>query len=112
VTDEFLWVLERWVIGRYLDLCENGHHIARTARFPQSVLERLLQHVADPAGGTGDENAKRKRRDFAPRLFVANELVSDLRSVPVDDHDAPSVESKIHDRSETRSAVAELIADC
>ena len=111
MSDEFLGILERRVIRRHFDLRENGHDIARAPRFAQRVLQRLLQHVTDPAGGARDENAKRKRRHFAARFLVAHQLVTNLRSISVDYDDAPSIEREVHYGSEARSAVAELIAN-
>ena len=57
VTDEFLGIFERRVIRRDFDLREDRHHIAYVARFAERVLERLLQHVADPASGRRDEHS-------------------------------------------------------
>jgi hypothetical protein len=72
----------------------------------------LLQHISNPASGARDEYAKRKRRHFTARFLVANELVTNLWPISVNYHDAPSVESEVHDWSKARSAVTELIADC
>ena len=45
------------IIGSNFHLCEHRHHIAYVARFAERVLERLLQHIADPASGRRDEHS-------------------------------------------------------
>ena len=75
------------------------------------VLERLLDHVADPPGGRGDEHAEWKRRDLRARELVAHELIANLRTVAVHQTEIPSVEREIHDCTEALSRVRELIAD-
>src|SRR5216110_3327448 len=112
MSDEFFGVLQRRVVGGDLNLCENRHHVARISCFAQCVLERLLQHVPDPASSAGDEYTKRKRRDLAARLLIPDKLVADLRSIAVNYHDPPAIESKIDNGTEAFAGVPELIGDC
>ena len=64
---------------------------ARHAGALQSVLKRLLDHVADPSGGRGDQHAERKHRPVREGQLVTQQLVADLRAVAVDDGDAPAL---------------------
>ena len=86
-------------------------HAPRTVRAAQRVLERLLDHVADPAGGRGDEHAEWQRTRLVARDFVPHQLVADLRTVAVDDAHAPSGERQLDDRAEALARMAELIVD-
>jgi len=77
----------------------------------ERVLQRLLDHIAHPAGGRGDEHAQGQRLDLVGRDFVPGQLVSHLRAVAVDQRDVPSLTRQVHDRRQARPRVAELIGD-
>ena len=77
----------------------------------QRVLQRLLDHVADPAGRRRDEHAERQRTRFLARRLVAHQLVADLRSVAVHDAHVPAVVNQLDDRGEAFARVAKLIVD-
>jgi hypothetical protein len=111
VSDEFLRILERWIVGRHLHLREDRHDVRRAPRFPQRIFQRLLEHVPDPPGGSRNENAEWQRRDFAPRLLVSVELVANLRAIAMHDYHSPTVQHEIYDRPETLARVAKLIRD-
>jgi hypothetical protein len=80
-------------------------------RLSKRILERLLEHVPNPPRRSGDEHPEREWRDFAPRLLVSDELISDLRTVPVNNHDAPPIDCEIDYRAEAFARVAKLIRD-
>ena len=86
-------------------------HLARDAGTGERVLQRLLDHVAHPAGCSGHEDAQRQRLHLVGGDFVAGQLVSHLRAVAVDQGDAPPLTRQIHDRGEARPRVAELVRD-
>ena len=79
--------------------------------FAKRVVERLLNHVADPSRRSCHENPEWQRLHMSARNLVANELVADLRSVSVDDAEIPAITRKIDDRREAFTRVAELIGD-
>ena len=81
------------------------------ARFAQRILERLLEHVADPAGGARDKDSQWERRDFAACLLVPHQLVANLRAVAVHEQRSPAVERQIDDRSEAFARMSKLIGD-
>ena len=78
---------------------------------PQRVLQRLLNHVADPPGGRGHEHAQWQRARLVARDFVSNQLVANLWTVAVDDAHAPSGERELDDRPEALTRMAELVVD-
>jgi hypothetical protein len=85
--------------------------VALDLRRAEGVLKRLLEHVADPAGGGGDQHAERKRLHFAPRDLVPGELVAHLRPVAMHDRDAPTLARQLHDRRDAFARVPKLIGD-
>src|SRR5439155_980885 len=92
-------------------LRDQRDHGALHTRARERVLQRLLDHVAHPAGGPRYQHAKRQRLDLIGGDLVARQLIADLRAVPVDQDDVPSRRGEIHDRDETRARMPELIAD-
>ena len=112
MTDEFLGILQRRIIRRDFDLREHRDYVARTSRLAKRIPQRLLEHVSDPAGSSGDEYAERKRRNLAPRLLVADELITNLWTISVDDDYAPSIKHEIDNGPEARARMAKLIRDC
>ena len=81
------------------------------ARAGERVLQRLLDHVSHPSGGSRDQDSERQWLDLIAGDFVARQLVADLRSVAVDQHDVPSRCRELHDRDEARARMPKLIAD-
>ena len=77
----------------------------------ERVLQRLLEHVADPAGRLRDQDAERQRLDHAPGDLVAHQLVADLRPVAVHDDDAPALARQLDDRRHALARMAELVGD-
>jgi hypothetical protein len=94
-----------------LDLSHDGDDAAIAPGPAQRILNGLLDHVSNPAGGACDENAKRQWRHFAPRNFVSHQLITNLWTIAVDDADVPSLVGEIHNRRKTFTGVAELIGD-
>src|SRR5690606_8625185 len=72
---------------------------------------RLLDHVADPAGGRGDENAERQGRSPRAGQLVAQQLISDLRPVAMHDRDVPARGCELDDGAEALAGVRELLVD-
>src|SRR4051812_23538779 len=111
MPDELLRIFERRVVRSDFNLGQDGYDIALASGFPKRVLERLLQHVSDPAGRPSHQNAERKWRYLVARLFIPHQLVTDLRAVAVHHYDAPSLEREVDDWAEARASMSELIAD-
>ena len=86
--------------------------VAGDAGFPECVLDRLLDHVADPSSGARNENAKRKWRHVCAGYFIAHKLLANLRSVAMDDTEIPSFKSEVYNRAEAFSRVTKLVSDC
>src|SRR5437870_2226559 len=95
LTDELRPPCQRRIILPHLNLGDDGRDFTRMPRSSQCILERLLNHVPDPSGSRGDQHAERQRIGFAARDLVANELVADLWSIPVDDADVPAIAHEI-----------------
>jgi len=91
-----------------------GHernHLARHARAGERILERLLDHVAHPAGGCRHEDAEGKRLNLVRRDLVPRELVAHLRPVAVHQGDGPPGAREVHDRRQAFARVTELVRD-
>ena len=99
------------IVGADLHLRDQRDDLARRARAAQRILDRLLDHVADPSRRCGDEHAERERARLRARELVADQLVADLRSVAVHDADVPAVQREVDDRTEALARVAELVVD-
>ncbi len=74
-------------------------------------MERLLDHVADPSGRAGYEHTEGKRLNALSRQLVAFQRVAHLRSVPVNDGNAPFLGRQLHHGLERFAGVTELIGD-
>jgi hypothetical protein len=111
VTDELGWRRERGIAGVHVHLRDHRGHFPRAARSTQRVLQRLLNHVSDPAGGRRHQDPQRQRRDFVARDLVSNELVANLGAIPMHHAHVPLVEGEIHDGTQARTGVAELIVN-
>ena len=83
----------------------------RRTRARERVLEGLLDHVAHPAGGTGDENPEGQRLELVAGQLVPRELVADLRPVAVDQRDVPAGARQLDDRGQALTRVPELVGD-
>src|ERR1043165_2061471 len=95
--DELRRVLQSRIVLVDLHLRHDRRNASRRLESTQRILERLLDHVADPSGRRSDEHAERHRWRIVPRELVADELIANLRSVAVDDAHVPSVEREIDD---------------
>src|SRR5215831_15438753 len=97
-TDELRGIEERRVVGVDFDLGDDRRHASIAVVAAQRILDRLLDHVADPAGRGGDQDAERQRRGLASSNLVSHELIADLRAVAMHDADAPAGKREIDDR--------------
>src|SRR5215831_5173117 len=77
-TDELRGIEERGIVGVDFHLCDDGCHASTAVVAAQRVLDRLLDHVADPARCGGDQNAERQRCGLASSHLVSHELIADL----------------------------------
>src|SRR5688572_20371456 len=109
--DEFRRISKRWVLRVDFDLRDDRRDASGAPGLSQRVLERLLDHVADPPGGRGDEHTEWKRSCLLSRDLVSHELFADLRTVAMHDADAPPRKGELHDWAEARTCVAELIVN-
>ncbi len=111
LPDELRRIEQRGIIRAYLHLRDDRGDVARRAHAAQRILQRLLNHVSDPAGRSGHEHAERKWSGLATRDLVANQLVPDLRSVAVHHTHVPAVVREIHDGTKALTRVTELIVN-
>src|SRR5687768_6730873 len=111
MPDEFRRV-EQCTVG-WVDfyLRDNRRNGASDAGFAQRIVERLLDHVTDPTCRRRNENSQRQRLDLAARNLVADELITNLGSVAMNDAKAPAVAGQVDDRRQTLSRMAELVGD-
>ena len=111
VPDELRRRRKRGIVVPHLHLRDHRRDLAIASRAAERVLERLLDHVADPSGRRRHEHAERQRRDFRAGELVAHELIAHLRSVAVHETQIPAIEREIDDRAEALARVRELVAD-
>src|SRR5262245_37414209 len=110
-SDELRRVAKRRICRIDLDLGDDRRDAAVAVRATKRILERLLDHVADPARRCRDEHAQRKRTGFLTRCFVSYELVAHLRSVAMNDANAPTLEGQVDNRAKALACVAKLVVD-
>src|SRR4029079_6091280 len=91
LPDELRRLQQRRVVRTHLHLRDQRDDLASRSRTTQRVLDRLLDHVADPAGRSRDEHPEWKRARLGPRDLVADELVTDLWAIAMDHADVPPV---------------------
>src|SRR5688572_9833326 len=96
-------------IDQYLR--DHGDDIALDARALQRVLQRLLDHVTNPACGSGHQDAERQRRQHTARHLVAVQLITDLRTIAVHDRDTPTRVRHRDDRRQALARVGELLVN-
>ena len=111
MSDKLRWVFEGRVRRVDLDLSNDRRHVAGDACFSKRVVERLLNHVANPSRSRGYQNSERQRLDMCAGNFVADELVANLRSIAVDDAEMPSITRKIHNHRQAFPCVAKLVSN-
>src|SRR5690242_4110150 len=99
-SNELGGIEQRRVLRIYFHLGDDGCDLARSAGTSKCVLQRLLDHVADPPGSRCDEHAEGKWRRVITGDLVANELVTDLRPIAVYDAYVPAVERELDDGAE------------
>src|SRR6185437_5674106 len=108
---EFGWTFQSGIVLINHHLRQHGDDAAVASGRAQCVLQRLLDHVANPSGGCSDEYAEWQGLHGRARLFVANELIAYLRTVAVNDAYAPAILRQRDDRSKTLACMSELIED-
>ena len=104
-------LVSRRVVGVDEHLGDHRHDVPSHASARQRVLERLLDHVADPPGRGGHEHSERQRRQPVSRAFVSHQLVADLRAVAVDHRDLPALFGQLDDGCEALARPRELIVN-
>src|SRR5688500_7685721 len=109
VTDELRRRGERRIERVNFDLRDDSRDPPLAPSAAKRVLDRLLNHVADPPCGARHEHTQRKWCNLSSRHLVAHELVSYLRSISVDDADIPPFLGKVDDGPEAVASVAELV---
>jgi hypothetical protein len=109
MANELLRIAQRRIVGRDFHLGQDRYDIPVASRFAKRVLQRLLEHVADPSSGFRDKYPEWQRRHLAPRFFISHELVADLWAVAMHYDDAPSIENEVDDWPETGPRVSELV---
>ena len=111
VPNEFRRCCERGIMLEHSHLRDDRRDFAIAPGASQRVLERLLDHVADPSSRRSHEHAEWQWRDLRARELVAHELVAHLRAVAVHEAQVPSIEGEIDDGAKARTRVRELVAD-
>ena len=101
LPDELRRLLQRRIVGADLHLRDQRDDLARRAGAAQRILDRLLDHVADPSRRRGDEHAEWKRARLRACDLVADQLVADLWSVAVH-HDQLSTDADAMRRRRVR----------
>ena len=102
---------QRRIVAIDQRLTDDGDHVALDASARECVLQRLLQHVPDPAGGLRDQHSERQRLRHLTGGLVAHQLVTDLRPVSMHDDDSPPLPRQLDDRRDALARVAELVGD-
>jgi hypothetical protein len=109
--DRLARLLQRRIRRIHQHLRDQGGDDPADAGALQRVLERLLDHVADPPRGGRDQHAQRQRGQLGARPLVAQQLVADLRAVAMHDHDPPAAARQLHHRGQALPRVGELLMD-
>jgi hypothetical protein len=71
----------------------------------------LLNHVANPPRSRTDKNTKRQRLYIRARDLIPDELVPDLRSIPMHDAQPPAIARELDNRRETLARMPELVGN-
>src|ERR1041385_5327626 len=109
--DELRGISKRGIGGVDFHLRDDGRHTGENSGPFQRILQRLLNHVADPSRRGRHEYAERQGTRLLTSGFVANQLVTLLRPVAVHDAHVPPVEGELDDRTEALTRVSKLIVD-
>src|SRR5205085_7660790 len=82
-TNELRGISQRGICRIDLDLRDDRRDASWAAGADQRVLQRLLNHIADPTGSRRHQNAQRKRACLTPSNLVAHAPIADLRTVAI-----------------------------
>src|SRR5689334_20496789 len=99
------------IVRIHLYLRDQRDYAAVVSDAPQCVLDRLLDHVANPSRGARYKHSQRKWRHLGASYLVANELVSNLRTVAMNDADVPAFVCEIDDGAKALACMAELVGN-
>ena len=111
VPDRLGGLIQGRIVPVHQCLGDHGNDFALNPGGGERVLQRLLQHVPDPARCFRHQHAQRQRLRYLSCRLVAGQLVAHLGPVAVHDDDPPTLPGQLHDRSHTLTRMAELIGD-